>query len=441
MTRILSVLLLCLATTALGQVNPDPVYRAVPSVVSINAGGGLIGAANGNGFFVDDSGVIATDLNLVKGADYASARDSFGDVAYFPRIVAYDEELDIVLLRFPDIRFDALSLGDSDDLAVGDLIFIVGRNSRGDTIDRRLISQVTAHDDDVPAIEIDTAMPQSSAGSPLLTEDGTVVGIAKWRLTDRRQSGAIPINAVKALLENQRDISLEELNHELGFSAEISALKPPNPPATFALEARDNEWAADMETSILSAVSETPGLALLGVQAECRETVCRTQLISETGEDFRDVHRRLRALGVELRVERVMDQGGIRSVNYYVFPPAEDAFGSHGSQLQEAIERREDEIAIFLIESGADLNQRYYIGWTPLSRVAQYGNLTIVRALLAAGADPNIADDEGRTPLDQATAFVEGYASGYMDPSALGPNADQRIADYLSIVELLQDTK
>lgn len=434
-----------LAGLALGQEPPDtatePVYRAFASVVSISGGGGLVGTASGNGFFVDDSGVIATDLNLVKGAESVSARDSFGKVAYFPRIVGYDEDRDLVVLRFPDLRFDALPLGDPDAPAVDDTVFAVGRYSSGTTVDAVRITSVTLDDDRVAVIRHDTAMPQRAAGSPLLTRDGNVIGILKYDIADIRRGVVTPIDSVEALLETRRDISLEELNDELGLSDLMSDREPRMPAEAFALETRAAAWAAPLERSILATLAETPGLALSSVQVECRETVCRVQLVSASGEDFRGAHDRLRGLGLELRVEAVTEESGVRSVDYTLFRPRDNAFGEHGSQLEEAIEQRADRIAIFLVESGSDLDQRYYIGWTPLSRAAQYGNLPVVRALLAAGADPGIADDEGRTPLDQATVRAEGYASGAMDPSALGPDAEQRIADYFEIVRLLQEAR
>jgi ankyrin repeat protein len=41
-------------------------------------------------------------------------------------------------------------------------------------------------------------------------------------------------------------------------------------------------------------------------------------------------------------------------------------------------------------------------GHTPLHSAAFNGNVAIVRLLLARGADPNAAKDDGKTPLDLA---------------------------------------
>src|SRR5215475_1596761 len=58
-----------------------------------------------------------------------------------------------------------------------------------------------------------------------------------------------------------------------------------------------------------------------------------------------------------------------------------------------------EEVIDAMIEAGADLNARDGDGATFLLKVVQRCAPELVRRYLAAGADPNIPDDFGTTPL------------------------------------------
>ena len=59
-------------------------------------------------------------------------------------------------------------------------------------------------------------------------------------------------------------------------------------------------------------------------------------------------------------------------------------------------------IARLLLDAGADVNVRQPGGFTPLHAAAQVGNDELVALLLEHGADPHARLDEGRTPADLA---------------------------------------
>lgn len=63
--------------------------------------------------------------------------------------------------------------------------------------------------------------------------------------------------------------------------------------------------------------------------------------------------------------------------------------------------------ATLLIEKGADVNRRDYLGMTPLLTAVKGHELDLVRVLLANGADPLIADYDGITPLFVAKSFTD----------------------------------
>ena len=55
-----------------------------------------------------------------------------------------------------------------------------------------------------------------------------------------------------------------------------------------------------------------------------------------------------------------------------------------------------------LIQAGGDVNEKDVVGATPLHWASHYGHVEVITALLAAGADKTIKDEDGKTPHDVA---------------------------------------
>src|SRR5207247_7698817 len=78
-----------------------------------------------------------------------------------------------------------------------------------------------------------------------------------------------------------------------------------------------------------------------------------------------------------------------------------------------AMQYKHTEAALALIEGRADINVRDRGGNTTLHLAAQVGDMTLVRALLAKGADPN-----ARTPKSTAPVGARGGGGGFGRGSA-----------------------
>ena len=73
--------------------------------------------------------------------------------------------------------------------------------------------------------------------------------------------------------------------------------------------------------------------------------------------------------------------------------------GTGYNALTGAVTSGHEEIAIWLLENGADANYRYGPGYTPLLAAAANGHLEIVKDLLAHGADIHAKTNDGKTAL------------------------------------------
>jgi len=119
--------------------------------------------------------------------------------------------------------------------------------------------------------------------------------------------------------------------------------------------------------------------------------------------------------------------------------------------LEQAVQRNKAEIALLLLESGADPNTVNASQRTALHLAVERNNPAVVAALLKAGAKPNLRDKDGWTPLHHAAAknqlaTAKALLAGGADPmtlSALGgtPLHEAAASGGAEMVRLLLDHK
>ncbi len=162
----------------------------------------------GSGVIVSKEGHILTNHHVV--ADMTEIRVQLTDGRNLPAtLIGSDPATDIAVLRIEAKNIEPLSLGESDDLRVGQQIFAVG-NPYGleESVTRGIISakgRQTTSDSAIEHIQHDAAVNQGNSGGPLVNVRGEVIGInsAIFSRTGGWQgiSFAIPSNTARRILE------------------------------------------------------------------------------------------------------------------------------------------------------------------------------------------------------------------------------------------------
>ncbi len=99
--------------------------------------------------------------------------------------------------------------------------------------------------------------------------------------------------------------------------------------------------------------------------------------------------------------------------------------------LAASFSRRQD-VVEYLLGKGANINAQAHNGFTPLNDAAAIGDFGIVKYLVEHGADPQIKDLAGRTPLQNAAQRLARYSSlSNRFPNRGSAEDFKNIVDYL----------
>jgi len=161
----------------------------------------------GSGFIVDQTGVILTNAHVVDKADRVTVTLKDGRV-FDGTVKGADEVTDLAVVKIDGKALPVATLGNSDNIQVGDWAIAVG-NPLGldNTVTLGIVStlkrssaQVGIPNKRLDFIQTDAAINPGNSGGPLLNEQGEVIGINTAIRADAMGIGfAIPINKAKEI--------------------------------------------------------------------------------------------------------------------------------------------------------------------------------------------------------------------------------------------------
>ena len=161
--------------------------------------------AGGTGFFVAHD-KIATNIHIIAGVDPISAHvKSKGTIWSIQGVTAYDVNNDLAVLKISG-RGKPFPISDSDTVRIGDPITVVGYPNRRYEVTEGIVHGI--HNSD-KRLWIRAKLSGGNSGSPVLNNNGRVIGIAHGRIGSRDDSSnsyAIPSNVLRALLDQSGSV-------------------------------------------------------------------------------------------------------------------------------------------------------------------------------------------------------------------------------------------
>ena len=214
--------------TASGMTTAQVSEMVSPSVVVITTeqvvysqwswyGQSQVESGAGSGVVISSDGYILTCAHVVSGASNITV--TIGDTDYPATVVGEDDTSDVAVLKIDATDLTPATVGNSDNLAVGESVLAVGNplGELGGTVTSGIVSalnrsvtiQGTSSTNTMSLIQMDASVSPGNSGGGLFNMNGELIGLvnAKSSSSDAEGLGfAIPINdAIKVaqeLLEN-----------------------------------------------------------------------------------------------------------------------------------------------------------------------------------------------------------------------------------------------
>ena len=201
---------------------PTQVYaRNVGSVVAISCDTSMTlngqrtdATVTGSGFILTEDGYIVTNYHVVEDAASVTVTTQ-SDESFEATVIGHDTTADMALLKVDAQNLQAVTLGSSSELMIGDMVVAIG-NPLGTLNATQTVGyisginrQISSDNNYTTMLQTDAAINSGNSGGPLFNMKGEVIGITTAKYSGTSSSGAsiegigfaIPIDDLKRNLE------------------------------------------------------------------------------------------------------------------------------------------------------------------------------------------------------------------------------------------------
>jgi serine protease Do len=136
----------------------------------------------GSGVIISSDGYILTANHVVSGADEVKVSIADSKKEYTAKVIGTDPQTDVAVLKIIATGLPAVTLGDSEQLEVGDIVLAIGNPfGVGKTVTMGIISGLGRHGYGFSGyenfIQTDAAINPGNSGGALVDAEGRLVGI------------------------------------------------------------------------------------------------------------------------------------------------------------------------------------------------------------------------------------------------------------------------
>ncbi len=164
----------------------------------------------GSGVIVSPDGYILTANHVIAGADEVKVSLPGSKTEYPAKIIGKDRATDVAVLKIEAKNLPSITLADSDQLEIGDVVLAIGNPfGIGQTVTKGIVSALgrsglgfNGYED---FIQTDAAINPGNSGGALVDTDGRLVGINTAIISPSGGNNgigfAVPINMARNILE------------------------------------------------------------------------------------------------------------------------------------------------------------------------------------------------------------------------------------------------
>ncbi len=327
------------------QVTPSPDW-SLPQDNNVQRG-------TGTGFIIDSEGLIVTNEHVIKDADRIRIKLADGQERK-ASVRGVDRATDLALLKIDATNLNVLTLGDSDEVRVGDPVIAIGNpleyehsatagivSAKG----RKVYGLSTAPFEDF--IQTDAAINRGNSGGPLINRAGEVIGVnTVIRVDGRGISFAVPSNVVKHVVAQLRLVGFVSRGY-LGLT-----------PSNINSEIRDGLGLGNVQGVLVADVAPDFPAARTGIQPYDVITHFNRRAVRHIDDFFVSVANTLPQQKVELDILR----GGQPLKFFPTLESRPDNEGSRPLEVKPAVQKTGSVLGFTVRENSPDTLRDLRIG-------------------------------------------------------------------------------